>query len=77
MLDAYSESGQDLALVTLPASSSEFGNVYLDPECVFRNWLKNQSKSRRIMFLQNVHSPLRNFSLLENNGQSIVVLFSL
>ena len=32
LLDAFSESGQDMALITLPASSREFGNVYLDPE---------------------------------------------
>ena len=35
-LATYSETGSDLAVVTLPASSKEYGNVYLDHEMKIR-----------------------------------------
>ena len=72
MLDAYSERGQDLALVTLPASSSEFGNVYLDPEMRISKLVEKPVEVQANyvfagMFI--LHSEI--FSLLEKNGQSM------
>ena len=73
MLDAFSESGQDLALVTLPASSREFGNVYLDPEMRISKLVEKPAGSHQAnyvfagMFI--LHHNI--FSRLELNGQSM------
>ena len=72
MLDAFSESWQDLALVTLPTSSSDFGNVYLDSEMRISKLVEKPIGSQANYVFAGIFILHHNiFSRLENNRQSM------
>ena len=42
LLRAFAETGREVALVTLPRNSNEYGNVYLDNEMKIRRFIEKQ-----------------------------------
>ncbi len=45
-LKTFYETGEELAVVALPKSSQEYGNVYLDPQMKIRRWVEKPQKGQ-------------------------------
>ncbi len=77
LLSTYSESGKDVGLVTLPASSSEFGNVYLDPDMIISRLVEKPGGDSQANYVFGGIFVLQPhiFPLLERYDQSMAAAY--
>jgi bifunctional UDP-N-acetylglucosamine pyrophosphorylase/glucosamine-1-phosphate N-acetyltransferase len=73
LLRAFAETGREVALVTLPRNSNEYGNVYLDNEMKIRRFIeKPQGRMQsNYVFAGGFVLQPRIFDLLRQHDQSI------